>query len=121
MQLMQLLRFICFTPVFVFVCLFVCCPVFAAEIEFLSRSAENNKQAKWKATERSGEKEKRWIAEGGGKESARKETKVTKLRIRHVALGMIFVFCSHSQMGKVDLLVGVVRKDFYDKMFSIFL
>jgi len=24
-------------------------------------------------------------------------------------------------MGKVDLLVGVVRKDFYDKMFSIFL
>jgi len=61
------------------------------------------------------------MAEGGGKESARKETKVTKLRIRHVALGMIFVFCSHSQMGKVDLLVGVVRKDFYDKMFSIFL
>jgi len=77
--------------------------VFAAEIEFLSLAERKtiNKPSE-KATERSGEKRKRkgekdgWFRRKGerGEAAGGRKAKVTKLRIRHVALGLTFVLCS---------------------------
>jgi len=83
--------------------------VFAAEIEFLSLAERKtiNKPSE-KATERSGEKRKRkgekdgWSkrkGEGRGEAAGGRKAKVTKLRIRHVALGLTFVLCSTLEKG----------------------